>query len=254
MKDKTTIGYFFDLSTPVFKRTPNYQKLGNTEILLNTIGEILPHNSYIIDHYRKNFFYVSNDSIFLCGYSREEVLEMGYDFYERILSPEDLKKLIEINKARVQFFNSLDKSLRSSSYSSYDLVLCRKDGRAICVNHKIKPYLLTFDQNAWLSICCMKYSVNNKSGNVFYNVKKNNQRFSYSFKTKEWVKLPPIILSPNEKVVAIEVDRGTPDKLLSDILNVSKDTITYYKKQILKKTGTTTIKKAIDILTSNGII
>ncbi len=255
MKVKNTAERFFDSLTPVsFKRSPNYQKLENTEILLNAIGEVLPHNSYIIDYYRKNFFYVSKESIFLCGYSHEEVLEMGYGFYEKILSPEDLEKFIEINKVLFEFFYSLDKNLRIDSYCSVDLILNRKDGSSICVNHKIKPYLLAPEKNVWLSICCMKYSVNNKLGNIFYNVKSTNQRFSYSLETKKWTELPPIILSPNERVVAVEVNRGTSGKLLSDILNVSKDTISYYKKQILKKTGTATIKEAIDILTSNGII
>ena len=36
---------------------------------------------YIIDYYRKNFLYVSDNPLFLCGHTADEVRQMGYGFY-----------------------------------------------------------------------------------------------------------------------------------------------------------------------------
>jgi hypothetical protein len=36
---------------------------------------------YVIDYYRKNFLYVSDNPLFLCGMSAAQVQEMGYEFY-----------------------------------------------------------------------------------------------------------------------------------------------------------------------------
>ena len=33
---------------------------------------------YIIDYYRKNFLYVSDNPLFLCGHTADEVCQMGY--------------------------------------------------------------------------------------------------------------------------------------------------------------------------------
>ena len=44
---------------------------------------------YIIDYSRKEFVYVHENPLFLCGHSAPEVQCMGYDFYARYVHPED---------------------------------------------------------------------------------------------------------------------------------------------------------------------
>ena len=36
---------------------------------------------YIIDDFRKDFLYVSDNPLFLCGHTADEVRQMGYGFY-----------------------------------------------------------------------------------------------------------------------------------------------------------------------------
>ena len=36
---------------------------------------------YIIDYFRKDFLYVSDNPLFLCGHTADEVRQMGYGFY-----------------------------------------------------------------------------------------------------------------------------------------------------------------------------
>ena len=58
---------------------------------------------YVIDYYKQNFLYVSDNSLFLCGMSADEVKEQGYIFYINHVPPEDLELLLEINKVGFQF-------------------------------------------------------------------------------------------------------------------------------------------------------
>ena len=59
---------------------------------------------YIIDYHKQAFEYVSDNPLFLCGHSVDEVREMGYAFYFKNVLPEDLEMLIKINKVGFDFY------------------------------------------------------------------------------------------------------------------------------------------------------
>ena len=42
-------------------------KLGYVTQLLDSIGDILPHNSYIVDYHKKNFFFISRSKHKFCS-------------------------------------------------------------------------------------------------------------------------------------------------------------------------------------------
>jgi hypothetical protein len=50
-----------------------------------TIGSL-----YVPDIPRKQFCCVKPDNLFFCGYSAEDALGQGYDFYSKIIHPGDL--------------------------------------------------------------------------------------------------------------------------------------------------------------------
>lgn len=232
----------------------DYSKLGYVTQMLNSMRDILPHNSYIIDYHKQNFYFISKDSIFLCGYKEEEVMEWGYQFYQKIISEEDLVKLLEINEAGFDFFYKIEPERQPETSISYDLVFHKKDGSTMCVNHKLKPFLFGPDGKIWMAICCVRPSANDKMGNVKCFFRDTNERFSYSFKEKKWHQLPSFTLTDTEHFIVLETDKGTVEKQLADKLNCTRSNIRYYKSQILKKTDTQTMREAILFLTSNGIV
>ena len=52
---------------------------------------------YVIDYQEKGFEYVSENPLFLCGHSAEEVQQMGYAFYFKYVTEPDLNLLLKIN-------------------------------------------------------------------------------------------------------------------------------------------------------------
>ena len=53
---------------------------------------------YIIDYYKKNFLYVAENPLFLCGHTSEEIKKLGFMFYIDHVPLLDQKMLTEINK------------------------------------------------------------------------------------------------------------------------------------------------------------
>ncbi len=45
---------------------------------------------YIIDHFRKNFLYVSSNPLFLCGMAAEDVKKEGFQFYMDHVSDDEV--------------------------------------------------------------------------------------------------------------------------------------------------------------------
>ena len=62
---------------------------------------------YVIDYKKKGFDYVSDNPLFLCGNTADEVKEMGYAFYFKHVMESDLKLLLKINTIGFEFYESL---------------------------------------------------------------------------------------------------------------------------------------------------
>ena len=59
---------------------------------------------YIIDYYRKNFLYVSDNPLFLSGHSADEVRRMGYGFYMDYVPSDEVQMLAELNRSGFRAF------------------------------------------------------------------------------------------------------------------------------------------------------
>ena len=73
------------LSEKDCKKTTNYLTSIEAFSRLNNLS------LYVIDYQKKGFEYVSENPLFLCGYSSEEVKQMGYEFYIKCVADDDLK-------------------------------------------------------------------------------------------------------------------------------------------------------------------
>ena len=239
----------FDFSEP-----PDYGRIKGIERVLDVMSDIEPHNSFITDYYKKRIHFMSLGASRLCGYSKEELSKYGQEFFKLIIPEEDLAKMRIISDVGLERFYTIPVEDRMKCSMSYDFVLQRKDGRRVCLNRRIRPFYNTEEGKLWLSISCVNYSFNDKIGDVIFNELFRNKRYQYSFEKNQWKELPPVDLTENEKVTAIELYRGSIDKQIANMLYVSKDTISYYKKQLMVKTNKPTIKGALDYLFYNCII
>lgn len=63
--------------------------------MLECMSRLTYQSIYVIDYWKKNFLYVSDNPLFLCGRTREEVLAKGYDFYFEVCEQSEMAALVE---------------------------------------------------------------------------------------------------------------------------------------------------------------
>ncbi len=71
---------------------------------------------YIIDYYSKNFLYVSDNPLFLCGHTADEVRQMGYGFYLSHVPEDEVPMLTELNRSGFRAFAMLSLRPRILAY------------------------------------------------------------------------------------------------------------------------------------------
>ena len=75
---------------------------------------------YVIDYQKRGFEYVSDNPLFLCGHTAEEIKEMGYAFYFKYVIKTDLDLLIKINTTGFEFYDKIPMEERKDHTISYD--------------------------------------------------------------------------------------------------------------------------------------
>lgn len=219
----------------------------NIDILISSfdaISRTTYQSLYIIDYYKKNFLYVSNNPLFLCGYTAEEVKEFGYMFYINQVPAEEQPMLAEINKAGFNFYNQLSICERIHYTISCDFHIMCND-RLVLVNHKLTPILLADDGKVWLAACVVALSSHNIPGHI--ELRKTGQMnfWEYSLDTHCWIKNEGIILSEKERNILSLSARGYTMNEISDKLFLAVDTIKFYKRRLFGKLEVRNITEAL---------
>lgn len=251
-KDEIIEEFKSEIGCGTFKGKPNYTKLKPISQLLDAMELASPHSALILDFYKHNIHYISPSSLLLCGYDRNEAIKEGYNFYKKIFSVEDLKRFKDLNVACIDFIRALPAEDREGVFMTCDIVLMHKDGYTVSLNRKAKPYLYTDTGDLWMVLCCTNYSLCKETGETYVVLPKCKKRYKYSFKKKSWEEVFYIELTDTEKMVVYFCHIGKTGKEIAEYLSLSIHTVSYYKKQILKKTNCTSMKEALIFLSATS--
>ena len=238
--------FFEPIHATKYIGSDKYAKVESYLNALKAVSKLIDLSFYIIDYYRKNFFYVSSNPLFLSGYSREEVLKMGYDFYSVCVPPEDLQLLFELNKSGFRFFYELPVERREHATISYDFRLKYKNlGNLIMINHKLAPLLLNEEGNIWMAICLVTLSTRQTPGDVHIIMKDDQSRYDFNreeqiFEEKETEKLTR---KEHEVLKLIALGNGLEE--ISSRLKISTSTVKNHKTRIFKKLNVKTTVEAV---------
>jgi len=222
-----------------------YREIETLIKTLDVMSRLNNQSIYIIDYTKQTFLYVSPHPLFLCGYEAEEVKNMGYLFYEKVLSDNDLQMLIEINRMGWKLF--YDSPLENRLYSriSYDFNLHHKNGAKILVNHKVSPLLLNEDGNIWVGICIVNYSPHKNVGNVVFTQKNKNLCYSYDFEKKRIISYEPEKLTKRQEEILRLHMQGYNETGICEKLNLSVRTVKNHRYHAEKKLGVNNLANAI---------
>jgi DNA-binding CsgD family transcriptional regulator len=177
---------------PYYKGIPDMEAIPNKIDLvpgIKAIGDISMAAIYVIDFRKRRFSYVSDHTLFLCGHSPNEVLNLSYDFYPEIVYPDDLRLWGEIHNAILTYSLDPEEEPENINYFSFTLKFknyskIEEKQKYLMVHHKLKP--IFDDGQLSLGICTLEISVIPTSGNLDVFYEQETKSKEYSFIGQKW--------------------------------------------------------------------
>lgn len=241
----TDIGNFFIPSNKVHNITEeDYQK---TDLLVQVAKAFARSTNqcvYIIDYYKQNFLYVSENFAYWCGEKADTIKSFGYQFYRKHVPENEQQMLLEINKKGFDLFNEIPPAKRLDYTISYDFHIIH--GKKLrLVNHQLTPMILTPEGRIWLALCTISFSAWNTPGYIIMKKADEKWLYEYSLEKHKWIKNEGITLTETEREVLLLSAQGYTMNDIADCLCKSVDTIKACKRILFAKLKVKNITEAL---------
>ncbi|MGG5506812.1 MULTISPECIES: response regulator transcription factor [unclassified Myroides] len=228
--------------------SPNYQEA------VQALARMTYKSIYIIDHQKKVFDYVSDNPLFLCGYSAQEVQKMGFDFYTQCIPDSDQNTLIKIMKAGFNFLQAIPIEERIQYTLACDFHLKHRRIPVFLIHHELTPLCLTKTGELWKSICIVSLSTAHHIANSKIFKRNSASTWTYNLKHNTWKPEIKPKLSLRELEILQYSIRGYQIQEIASCLYLTCDTIKFHRKKILEKLQVHTIAEAIRFAIVNKLL
>ncbi|WP_163407289.1 response regulator transcription factor [Flavobacterium ajazii] len=254
MKDPN-LNSFFD-SRNIIEGLTNEEKAQKNDYLepIKAFARATYTSIYVIDYLEQGFEFVSDNPLFLCGNTPQEVLEMGYAFYFKHVPPVDLELLLKVNSVGFDFYEKIPHEERILYTISYDFHLKNQEGKLILINQKLTPVFLTNTGKIWKAICVISLSSERKAGNIKIHKNGENKVHNYNLAKDHWEESKKVSLSKRETEILQLSSRGFTINEIADVLFISPDTVKFHRRKLFEKLEVTNISEAIAFVTGNKLI
>lgn len=249
------INKFFDSRNTVFHLSEKEKDLLNDYLnAVDAFSRLSYKSIYVIDYERKSFEYVSDNPLFLCGLSSQEVKELGYGFYFKCVKKEDLDLLLKINEAGFDFYERLPLEERKLYTISYDFHLINEKNKSVLINHKLTPIYLTEKGKIWKAMCLVALSPNNSAGNITISKQGGDNIWKFNLTSNYWEKEEKVKLSEREIQILEFSARGLTINEIAEKICLSTDTVKFHRKKIFNKIDVQNISEALSYAKINKLI
>lgn len=212
---------------------------------------------YVLDILKKRFCYIDSNDFFLCGHSVEEAIEFGYDFYSRIIHPDDLPLWVDILKIIKQYLKKHKEKWSQIYYFSCTFRLLRKYSfmprpLSQMIYQKMKP--IWIENKLRYLVCTIESSTNNKPGDLCLHDNSGLICEKYSFTARRWQLSTRELLTERERAILILVQQGKNAKDIADELCKGFNTIRNQMKQIIEKLNVHSITEAANVAAKHRML
>ena len=245
--------FFIEENRVGFISEDDYKRADIVISAIKAFARLTYQSIYIIDYYKKNFLYVSDNPLFLCGLSAQEVKELGYAFYAQHVPEEEVDMLLEINQAGFKLFNKTPAENRLKMIMSYDFHIQYKDKKTL-INHKLTPILLSGDGNIWLAACVVSQSSQKEAGNVEARMDGSAEYRTYSLKNRSWTKEKVITLNERERDILLLSSQGFSMNEIAKALCITKSTVKFHKNKLFERLNVKKISEALTVVNNSKLI
>jgi DNA-binding NarL/FixJ family response regulator len=211
---------------------------------------------YVLDFKNQCFHSVSDHNLFLCGYSKDEVMHLGYDFYSEIVHHEDLPRLIEMHQEILNCLYNPD-NMNNINYFSCTFRIknyLQKEQKTeyLMVYQKLIPKFVAGE--ILYGICLLTSSVIKNTGNLRLYYKNNRRIDIYSFRSKGWTECEVEYLTEQETRILIYAKQGMALKMIAYTLGIAYKTVQKITESIYKKLNVHTMEEAIIYATTHLLV
>jgi DNA-binding CsgD family transcriptional regulator len=208
---------------------------------------------YVIDFYRKNLLYVSDNPFFLCGLSPAEVKGMGLMFHVSRIPKNELNMLLEFHRARYAFFNRTPPEDRLKLTFLEDFHI-QNGNTTVLTNHKLTPVALFDSGNIWLACCSVSFSSWPDTGHLEVHLAGKKDYWIYSLQSHEWEQKDEKVLKDREKDILLLSAQGLTENRIAEKLYLGAHTVKSYKKELFEKLHVNNISEAIQVAVNYKMI
>ncbi|MEG1188288.1 MAG: helix-turn-helix transcriptional regulator [Bacteroidales bacterium] len=203
----------------------------------------------LVDFYKGEILFVSNNPLFLCGLTPKEIKELGAAFNQRFVSETDNAFIRKATSSWIQFIEAQSIEERKSYTLQLNYYL---DHRLISVS--MTPVFLCEDGKPWLVLCNAKVSTHSDSGHAFIFKQNSLKNWDYSATSKNWVENDLFSLSDIEQEVLRLAIQGKKENEICQHIFRSKDGLKSIKRKLFHKMGVTNTTEAVSFAISYGLI
>lgn len=236
---------FFTPQLPPILGELHIAQIAHYAELIQAMENVSNCSYFIIDYQKRTFAYIPDNSQFLCGYKKEEVMQQGLAHYSIIMKEKQASQIQEANRIAFTFFQQIPLEKRTNYTLEYCFRMINKNGTSNIVKHKQTPIVLTNTGDIWLSLCSIQPTATANNELIMLKNKKDNEEFTLNWNTKSFIASTPPRLSNKETEILQMLASGSTEILIGEQLFISPNTVKYHKKNIIKKLNVGTIKEAI---------
>lgn len=245
--------FFSRKNTVDFLSEEEYAQSGNYLETLRAVCRLSYMSMYIIDYERKEFEYVSDNPLFLCNHTPSEVMAMGYAFYFKYVSEEDLEMLIRVNEIGFEFFNRTPLQERKNYSISYDFNL-QNGKHKILINHKLTPIFITSEGKIWKALCVVSLSSHDVSGNVLLSKTGEDSFWELDLDLGVWNKIEKSTLTERELQTVRLHAQGLTISQIADKMCIAVDTVKFHRRKLFDKLNVRNMGEALAYVKNNKLL
>lgn len=222
----------------------------------NTITSLLSSALYILNFETHQYLYVGESCYNISGYTANEYIEKGRDFFLSQVHPEDMKFITsEVFSKFISYAINSEKTNLKNLRFSVNYRIKRKDGEYIKV---IQQYVVLETSPEGYPLLTLGLITDATA-----HIQDNKVTFSVSkYDAKDGVKLisaesysdKELYLSSRESEILRLIVKGISSKIIAQKLFISLYTVNAHRRNILEKTGCKNIAELINYSILHGLV
>jgi DNA-binding CsgD family transcriptional regulator len=234
----------------------DYSRLNYHLPFLERLDAIEGSSVVLYDLYRQKYVFLTGSFKFLLGYSREEAIEQGPQYFYRQMHPADLPIVLDSVTKCLRFLYGIEMAERKDYKLSFDFRIRRADGRFIRLLQQIVVLETDRRGNIWLILAIndllREGSLEEPASRQLRNLKNGKNYLFLPAEETGTGKRPE--LSKREIEVLGLVAVGMASREIADRLFISIATVNNHRQRILEKMHVRNSSEAVRYAVELGIL